>query len=67
MVSRRDQPGEHGRLGEIAQRQLARPYPILGFIEEQIDCRDSQPDQANDGKDDENQGRGLKTPVRTSC
>ena len=49
----RDHPGEQRRLREVAERELARPRPVLRFVEEQIDLREREPDQPDHGHGNE--------------
>ena len=52
-----------GGFGEIAERRLARPRPVLGLVEEEIDGGEAQPDEADDREGDKDEGCEEEMPV----
>ena len=59
-VGGRDRPCQQRRLGEVAEVELARPRPVLRFVEEQIDLREGQSDQPDPGQQREDQHANAK-------
>src|SRR5262249_40067660 len=57
----RDGPGEERRLGEIAERWLARPGPVLRLVKEQIDTRERKADKADQRQDGQKANRKTKS------
>ena len=55
-----DDPGHEWGLREIAPAQLARPAPILGFVDEQIDVGERKAHKPDDGDGDEDPNDELE-------
>ena len=44
---RRDDPGDHRRLGEVAERQMARPHPVLSLLWVELDGAEEEAGHAH--------------------